>query len=136
MEARFLGRPYTLPAKYAREVEKLCTAFFSSPLGQKAAEASFRKTEYGFLTLYEGKLIIGQIDLLFESEDTVYIIDYKTDQKIYPEQHRRQLLIYKSAVENFYQMSGFGQNSGAQLSPKPVKAYIFYLRSNTAVEVV
>ena len=136
MEARFLGRPYTLPAKYAREVEKLCTAFLSSPLGQKATEASFRKTEYGFLTLYEGKLIIGQIDLLFESEDTVYIIDYKTDQKIYPEQHRRQLLIYKSAVENFYQMSGFGQNSGAQLSPKPVKAYIFYLRSNTAVEVV
>ena len=136
MEARFLDRPCTLPAKYAREVKKLCSAFFSSPLGQKAAEASFRKTEYGFLTLYEGKLIIGQIDLLFEYEDTAYIIDYKTDQKIYPEQHRRQLLIYKAAVENFYKMEGFGQDPGGQQSPKSVKAYIFYLRSKTAVEVV
>ena len=136
MEARFLDRPCTLPAKYAREVEKLCTAFLSSPLGQKASEASFRKTEYGFLTLYEGKLVIGQIDLLFEYEDTAYIIDYKTDQKIYPEQHRRQLLIYKAAVENFYKMEGFGQDPGGQQSPKSVKAYIFYLRSKTAVEVV
>ena len=136
MEARFLNRPCTLPAKYAREVEKLCTAFLSSPLGQKASEASFRKTEYGFLTLYEGKLVIGQIDLLFEYEDTAYIIDYKTDQKIYPEQHRRQLLIYKAAVENFYKMEGFGQGTGGQQSPKSVKAYIFYLRSKTAVEVV
>ena len=136
MEARFLDRPCTLPAKYAREVEKLCTAFLSSPLGQKASEASFRKTEYGFLTLYEGKLVIGQIDLLFEYEDTAYIIDYKTDQKIYPEQHRRQLLIYKAAVENFYKMEGFGQAPGGQQSPKSVKAYIFYLRSKTAVEVV
>ena len=136
MEARFLDRPCILPAKYAREVEKLCTAFLSSPLGQKASEASFRKTEYGFLTLYEGKLVIGQIDLLFEYEDTAYIIDYKTDQKIYPEQHRRQLLIYKAAVENFYKMEGFGQDTGGQQSPKSVKAYIFYLRSKTAVEVV
>ena len=135
MEARFLDRPCTLPAKYAREVKKLCSAFFSSPLGQKAAEASFRKTEYGFLTLYEGKLIIGQIDLLFEYEDTAYIIDYKTDQKVYPEKHRKQLLIYKAAVENFYKMEGFGQNTGGQ-QPKSVKAYIFYLRSKTAVEVV
>ena len=135
MEARFLDRPCTLPAKYAREVEKLCTAFLSSPLGQKASEASFRKTEYGFLTLYEGKLVIGQIDLLFEYEDTAYIIDYKTDQKIYPEKHRKQLLIYKAAVENFYKMEGFGQGTGGQ-QPKPVKAYIFYLRSKTAVEVV
>ena len=135
MEARFLDRPCTLPAKYAREVEKLCAAFLSSPLGQKATEASFRKTEYGFLTLYEGKLIIGQIDLLFEYEDTAYIIDYKTDQKVYPEKHRKQLLIYKAAVENFYKMEGFGQGTGGQ-QPKPVKAYIFYLRSKTAVEVV
>ena len=135
MEARFLDRPCTLPAKYAREVKKLCAAFLSSPLGQKAAKASFRKTEYGFLTLYEGKLIIGQIDLLFEYEDTAYSIDYKTDQKIYPEKHRKQLLIYKAAVENFYKMAGFGQGTGGS-HPKPVKAYIFYLRSKTAVEVV
>ena len=74
--------------------------------------------------------------MLFEYEDTAYIIDYKTDQKIYPEQHRRQLLIYKAAVENFYKMEGFGQDTGGQQSPKSVKAYIFYLRSKTAVEVV
>ena len=135
IEARFLNRPYTPPAKYEREVEKLCTAFFSSPIGQKAVVAGFRKTEYGFLTLYGGKLVIGQIDLFFEYKNTVYVIDYKTDTKQQPEQHREQLLIYKTAVENLYKIKGFGGDSGDPASPKPVKAYIFYLRSKTAVEV-
>ena len=135
IEARFLNRPCMLPAKYACEVENLCDAFFSSSLGQKAAAADFRKTEYGFLTLYGGKLVIGQIDLLFEYENTVYVIDYKTDQKLYPERHREQLLIYKAAVENFYKMEGFGAGFGTPSLPKTVKAYIFYLRSQIAVEV-
>ena len=136
IESRFLNRPCTLPAKYAREVESLCAAFFSSPLGEKAAAAEFRKTEYGFLTLYGGKLVVGQIDLLFEYENTVYVIDYKTDKKAYPENHREQLLIYKTAAENFYKMEGFGADTGVLGSSKPVKAYIFYLRSKIAVEVV
>ncbi len=135
IESRFLEQPYTLPAKYASEVEKLCTAFFSSPIGQKALAADFRKTEYGFVTLYGGKLVIGQIDLLFEDEQTVYVVDYKTDQKIYPERHREQLLIYKAAAKNFYKMEGFGADTSGKAPEKPIKAYIFYLRSQTAVEV-
>lgn len=135
IESRFLEQPYTLPAKYAPEVEKLCAAFFSSPIGQKALAADFRKTEYGFVTIYGGKLVIGQIDLLFEDEQTVYVVDYKTDQKIYPERHREQLLIYKAAAKNFYKMEGFGSDRGGKTAAKQIKAYIFYLRSQTAVEV-
>lgn len=135
LEARFWGKPYTAPVKYAAEIEKLCTAFFSSEIGKKAIAADFKKTEYGFLTFYSGKLVIGQIDLLFEYDDAVYVVDYKTDQKLYPERHREQLLIYKTAAENFYRMEGFGAGTGVSHTAKPVKAYIFYLRSQKAIEV-
>lgn len=136
IELQFLGRFCPLPAKYEKEVNRLCDFFFSSPLGQKASAACFRKTEYGFLTLYGGKLVIGQIDLLFEYENTVYIVDYKTDRKIYPEKHREQLLIYKAATENLYKMDGFGAAmDNAPAEPRKIKAYIFYLRSQTAIEV-
>lgn len=136
IEARFLDRPFAVPAKYAKEVNKLCQSFFSSPIGQMAEAAEFKKMEYGFLTLYGGKLVIGQIDLLFEYEDTVYVIDYKTDKKMHPDHHRKQLLIYKTAVENLYRMDSFGSESERPEFPKAVKAYIFYLRTQTAVEVV
>ena len=136
IELQFLGRFCPLSAKYEKEVNRLCDSFFSSPLGQKASAACFRKTEYGFLTLYGGKLVIGQIDLLFEYENTVYIVDYKTDRKIYPEKHREQLLIYKAATENLYKMDGFGAAmDNAPAEPRKIKAYIFYLRSQTAIEV-
>ena len=79
--------------------------------------------------------MIGQIDLLFEYDNVVYVVDYKTDQKLYPERHREQLLIYKTAAENFYKMEGFGADMGKKETVKPVKAYIFYLRSQKAVEV-
>ena len=135
LEARFWDKPCTVPAKYAGEIEKLCTSFFSSDMGKKALAAEFKKTEYGFLTLYSGKLVIGQIDLLFEYDNVVYVVDYKTDQKVYPERHREQLLIYKAAAENFYKMDGFGAGMGGEAIAKPVKAYIFYLRSQKAIEV-
>lgn len=156
LEECFLNRPYTAPTRYDKEVATLCDAFLSSPLGKKALAAPFRKTEYGFLTWYEGQLVIGQIDLLFEDEEGIYIIDYKTDTYINPEQHRRQLLIYKTAVENFYKMKGFGCGCGGSGSAvgdmcartkascsaaanscacKPVKTFLFYLRSAAAVEI-
>lgn len=136
IEARFLDRPFAVPPKYTKEVHTLCTSFFSSPIGQMAEAADFKKMEYGFLTLYGGKLVTGQIDLLFEYEDTVYVIDYKTDKKMHPDHHRKQLLIYKAAVENLYRMDSFGSESERPEFPKAVKAYIFYLRTQTAVEVV
>ena len=135
LEARFWGKPCPVPTKYAGEIDALCTSFFSSDMGKKALAAEFKKTEYGFLTLYSGKLVIGQIDLLFEYDNVVYVVDYKTDQKLYPERHREQLLIYKTAAENFYKMEGFGADMGKKETVKPVKAYIFYLRSQKAVEV-
>ena len=61
--------------------------FLSSELGKKALDSSYRKTEYGFITKYQGKkdsvpkITRGVIDLFFKYENVVYIVDYKTDKK-------------------------------------------------------
>ena len=136
IEARFLHKPFRLPAALQQEVEALCAAFFASELGKKALQAPFRKIEYGFISIHEGKTLVGQIDLLFEDETGIYIVDYKTDRQQRPEQHRTQLLLYKQAVAQLYQLHGFGSpRTGDSAVVKPMKAFLFYLRHGAAVEV-
>ncbi|MGP1455109.1 MAG: UvrD-helicase domain-containing protein [Treponema sp.] len=136
IEARFLHKPFRLPAVLQREVEALCDVFFASELGKKAVQAAFRKIEYGFISTYQGKTLVGQIDLLFEDETGIYIVDYKTDSQQRPEEHRTQLLLYKQAVAQLYQLHGFGSpRTGDSTTVKPMKAFLFYLRHGTAVEI-
>ena len=57
----------------------------------------------------------GVIDLYCEKEDTIYIVDYKTDSIRYEKDHRNQLNYYRKAV--------------ASIKPdKKIKAAVFYLR--------
>lgn len=125
----------TAPVSAAANDEKLAAAeklaavyaerFFDSDIGKKSLHASFRKTEYSFLSLYEedGRKIYvsGAIDLLFEFENEMYIVDYKTDKIIDPEDHRGQISDYSKAVENIF-------------SKKP-RAYLFYLREGKLIEM-
>ena len=136
IEARFLHKPFRLPAALQREVEALCYVFFASELGRKALQAPFRKIEYGFVSTYRGKTLVGQIDLLFEDETGIYIVDYKTDRRQQPEQHRTQLLLYKQAVAQLYRLHGFGSlRTGDSTAVKPIKAFLFYLRHGAEVEI-
>ncbi|MDR2660126.1 MAG: UvrD-helicase domain-containing protein [Spirochaetaceae bacterium] len=110
------------------EVEKLvkryASVFFDSDTGKKSLRASFRKTEYPFLSLHEKDdkktYISGVIDLLFEFENEMYIVDYKTDKFIHPEKHYEQLDAYLYAVENLFS--------------KKARAYLFYLREGRLIE--
>ncbi len=146
LEARFENQPFLVPDKYRKEIETLCDGFFDSELGKKAIQASFRKTEYGFIAVYDGQTVAGQIDLLFEYDGTIFVVDYKTDSRQEPEQHKTQLAVYKQAVENLYKLKNFGkritdtqtasEENQEKAETMPVKAYLFYLRTQTPVEMV
>lgn len=126
IEARFTGIPAPIPADIASTVETMADRFFASDLGTMAKNARWREAEYSFITRipFMGNLltITGQADLVFEHEGTIHIVDYKTDATENPENHRIQLEIYRKAMHD--------------IQKKPVKTWIYYLRSGSTAEVL
>lgn len=116
--------------------------FLNSPLGQKMINADVLHREYEFILRVKASeineewadsdetlLIQGVIDCLFEYENEVYILDYKTDRN--PKGKRRIELneIYSKQVKMYakaYEMLN---------SKKADKAYICYLSVNETEEV-
>jgi ATP-dependent helicase/nuclease subunit A len=103
----------------------LADRFLNSELGILSKEDPLRESEFPVLTAVtagdKAITITGQIDLLFESGNTLYVVDFKTDQAEEPERHLGQLAVYHRAVSDI-----FG---------KPVRSWLFYLRSGNAVEL-
>lgn len=130
-DERFDLASFHLSEKTMAEIEQYKENFLNSKYGKMAVEAKVKKTEYGFITHYDDgrgeKLTRGVIDLFFEWEDTVYIIDYKTDAK-QSNNYDKQLSVYKKAVSDLYK-------SMYPDKTFKIKAYIFYLRNSLVVEV-
>jgi ATP-dependent helicase/nuclease subunit A len=126
IEERFMAGPAAPPNS---EVEKLAfryaSVFFESDIGKKSLCSSFRRTEFPFLSLYRegGKKIYisGVMDLLFEFENEIYIVDYKTDKFIHPEKYAEQLSAYSRAAEDLF-------------AKKP-RVYLFYLRDGKLLDL-
>ncbi|MDR1956679.1 MAG: UvrD-helicase domain-containing protein [Treponema sp.] len=98
----------------------LAERFVASPLGKLASGAALRKSEYRFRTLTSGGIFIeGTIDLLFETEDAVAVVDFKTDRQENPEEHLSQMIAYYQAA--------------CTLRKKPCLVWLYYLRSGHAV---
>jgi ATP-dependent exoDNAse (exonuclease V) beta subunit len=97
--------------------EKLCDDFFSSELGRFVDRATV-ESEFPFVYFWEqGPLFInGQIDLLLQTEQTVRVIDFKTDRHFRRGAHGFQLGLYALAAEQLY-------------PGKIIEPYLFYLRA-------
>jgi ATP-dependent helicase/nuclease subunit A len=147
VEARLTGEPERIPSALAgrlrpAEAETLLEAgkdlagrFLSSPLGIQAGQAARHWSEYPFRSLWEdpgenappgagesgGIVISGVIDLLFEWEDGLRVVDFKTDGEERPEAHLAQMAIYRRAAR--------------ELRGKNCRVWLYYLRSGRAVEV-
>ncbi|MGP1437745.1 MAG: UvrD-helicase domain-containing protein [Treponema sp.] len=124
---------FKLEDEEVKLLEKYKNNFLFSELGQKALSSSYRKTEYGFITKYQGKeddspkITRGVIDLFFEYENVLYIVDYKTDKKE-SNKYYRQLSVYKKAVSDLWQ----------HLHPNKqieIKTILFYLHLNKTIEI-
>ena len=78
--------------------------------------------EFDFLLEVEGIVLRGQIDLWYEQDGELVVVDYKTDREEAPELHAFQMRIYALALELY-------------LGRLPDRAVLFYLRSGREVEI-
>ena len=99
--------------------------FLHSELGKCWALSKYRESEFSIITAaaVEGKMIaiIGKMDLLFEEESGITVVDFKTDRTENPEDHYGQLAAYYRAAGDIFNRS--------------VSIWLFYLRSGNAVNV-
>jgi ATP-dependent helicase/nuclease subunit A len=123
---RFLAR---LSEKAAAAVDAaardMAEKFLASDLGRRSMTDPNRETEYPIITMVQNgekkAPLYGKIDLLFESEGAVWVVDFKTDKTEEPERHLAQLAVYSRAA--------------ADIFGKPVRAWVFFLRTGHAREL-
>ena len=111
------------PGSYSPEARRLADTFLTSDLGTRAASASRAEREWDFIVDVEGTLVRGTIDLWFEDNGEITVVDYKTDRS--PDRadsYTPQLALYGLAIER-----AFGK--------RPVHAWLHFLRANKLVEV-
>ncbi|MDR1374808.1 MAG: UvrD-helicase domain-containing protein [Treponema sp.] len=137
IEARFEEQPPRIPPGISAKLEEehlhlvytralaLADSFFSSELGRLSLSASYREPEYPILTMVKaagGDIpVTGQIDLIFETAGTMYVVDFKTDREEKPVEHYGQLAVYKRVVSDIFD--------------RPVRCWLFYLRSSRPKEL-
>ncbi len=78
--------------------------------------------EFDFLLAIADVVLRGQIDLWYEQDGELVVVDYKTDREETPETHAFQMRIYALALERY-------------AGRLPDRAVLFYLRSSRAVEI-
>lgn len=107
------------------DAEALAEVFLMSDLGIIAGEAERIEPEFDFLVSHgtpDGQVLInGRADLFFETGETAFIVDYKSDRLMKPEEHADQLELYAYALKGF--------------TGKPIRCFLFYLRFAEAVEI-
>jgi ATP-dependent helicase/nuclease subunit A len=127
IEAGFKNQPEKIPARILagmREnqivpvkeaAHEMAAGFFNSGLGADSAASGFREIEFPVLTAVGDSIVSGKIDLLFEHNAELHIVDFKTDKNRDPLKHSGQLALYRRAVSDIY--------------GKPVRCWIFFVRN-------
>lgn len=96
------------------QAKKLRDEFLSSSFYSQIKNTNL-SPEKAFLVFDNGRIVEGKIDLLSIDENTVRIIDYKTDSISYPTSHSNQLKYYMNAIKKIY-------------PDKNIEGYVIYLR--------
>ncbi len=105
------------------EAAEIAARFSLSELGRRAARAPRIEREFDFLFYFEDVVLRGQIDLWFEESGELIVVDYKTDRdESRSDAYAMQLRLYALALERY-------------VGRMPDRAVLYYLRSDSAVEV-
>ncbi|UCF96637.1 MAG: UvrD-helicase domain-containing protein [Spirochaetaceae bacterium] len=101
----------------------LCRNFLDSELGALSVQAERVERELPFMFLFEdpqGPLYIsGQIDLAFEWQEHLYLVDFKTDRNYRSGEHEGQLELYRLALR--------------EQTDNEIYTFLFLLRTGEAV---
>ena len=125
VHALLAGMPVPSPEP---EALRLAGVFRQSPLGKRAARATRIEREFDFLIAVEDLVIRGQVDLWFEENGELLLVDYKTDAvtaaeaRVRTHDYALQLRLYAMAVER---VAGHA----------PDRAVLHFLHPNVAVDV-
>lgn len=98
-----------------RELEEIFDSFFSSAAYRELSSAQILGREVPLLIPWDGQVMEGVIDLLYEKEGSLYLADYKTDRvrkkdlSQHAENYRYQVKIYSEAARRSLQrdVAGF-----------------------------
>jgi len=115
--------------KIKNECRDFCSLFENSQIGKLFLDCkysgNFFKAEYSFRLFHEKIIYTGSIDLIFQNKDGTYVIvDYKTDEEIEPEVHKKQQELYKIAASKLL-----------KCKPEQIECYLFYLLHNKEVKL-
>lgn len=104
---------------------ELADRFHTSALGKRSLRASRSAHEWDFIMESQGMVLRGQIDLWFEQNRELILVDYKTDREIDEESlegYSLQLQLYSLALER-------------HLGRMPDRAVLFVLRDGREVDI-
>jgi CRISPR/Cas system-associated exonuclease Cas4 (RecB family) len=115
------------------EARRLADVFLRSDLGRRAATSPRSAREWDFIVEVHGVLVRGTVDLWFEEDGEIHLVDYKTDDVRLDDtdaealaaragDYAPQLALYALAVER-----AFGR--------RPVRAWLHFLRPDRVVEI-
>src|SRR5581483_7553613 len=105
------------------EAAGLIERFRASDLGKRAESAQRVEREFDFLLEIDDVILRGQIDLWFEENGELILIDYKTDRdESSAPAYALQLRLYALALENY-------------AGRLPDRAVLYYLRSNRSIDI-
>ena len=135
IEAGLAGHPLVLPDALTSQIKegaretfmadanRLARTFLGSSFLQGFASMPSRASEKGLiLGLPEGYALSCRLDLVWESEGEIVIVDFKSNRTRIPGEYDLQLAAYKTACR--------------ALAPgKKVRAFLFWLRAERAEEI-
>jgi ATP-dependent exoDNAse (exonuclease V) beta subunit len=110
------------------EARRLADVFLRSDLGTRAAASPRSAREWDFIVEVHGMLVRGTVDLWFEENGEVHLVDYKTDDvndsalTARADDYAPQLALYALALER-----AFGR--------RPAHAWLHFLRPDRVVEI-
>jgi ATP-dependent exoDNAse (exonuclease V) beta subunit len=108
---------------------ELALRFINSPLGIIAKGSDTKRSEFPFRSLIyvdEKEFFInGTIDLVFEDENKIHVVDFKTDSQEFPGDHIPQMACYYRAASDLF----------AVPAEKECVIWLYYLRFGHAVVV-
>ncbi|MBI4909252.1 MAG: UvrD-helicase domain-containing protein [Acidobacteria bacterium] len=110
------------------EAQSMAQGFASSPLGQRVQRATRVGREYDFLIEVEGVILRGQIDLWFQENGEIILLDYKSDrvepgeERLHSFRYGPQLRLYAIALQRL-------------TGKMPRRAIVWYLRTGIAIDI-
>lgn len=112
-----------------KAIVSMCECFEKTYLGKKVADAKksnrLCKTENKFKFLMDDTIFTGSMDLIFQDSDQkLFIVDYKTDRAVKPELYIEQLSCYRKAASEIF-----------HVDTKDIETFLYYLRYDKEIDI-